>query len=72
MSKLLLGVIIEAFVGIFVAGIILAVVIPALSRFSSAGPRDPTPTIVVVGVLAASVAVAILRPGSALRRYVKR
>jgi hypothetical protein len=72
MSKLLLSVIIEAGVGVSVAGVILALAIPALNRFSSVGQRDATPTIVVVGVLAASVAVALFRPGSAIRRYIKR
>jgi hypothetical protein len=72
MSKLLLSVMIEVLAGVSVAGVILAVVIPALGRFGPAGQRDPTSTIVVVGVLAASVAVAIFRPGSAIRRYMKR
>lgn len=72
MSKLLLGVFIEVFVAVSLAGIVLALVIPVLNRAGSAGVGDPAGTVVIVGVLVAAVAIAVLRPGSAVRRYVKR
>ena len=71
MRKLLLGVLIEVFVAVSLAGIVLALVIPVLNRSGSAGARDPTTAVVIVGVLVAAVALAVLRPGSALRRHVK-
>jgi len=72
MLKLLLSIIIEAFVAVSLAGVILALVIPALNRSGSLGQRDPTATIIIIGVLATGVAVALFRPGSAMRRYIKR
>ena len=72
MLKLLLSIIIEAFVGVSLAGIILALLIPALGLSDSVGRRDLTVISIIVGVLVATVAVALFRPGSALHRYVKR
>jgi hypothetical protein len=72
MLKLLFGVIVEVIIGVSLAGIILALVIPGLSLFDAAGQRDSTATIIIVGVLAAALAVALFRPGSAIRRYGRR
>lgn len=72
MLKLLLGIAVEAFIGVSVAGIILALVIPGLGVSDVLGRGDVTGTIVIVGVLVAAVAVALFRPGSALRRYGQR
>jgi hypothetical protein len=72
MSKLLLSIIIEAFIAISLAGVFLALVIPALNRFGSVGQPDPATTIIIVGVFVAAVAVALFRPGSAIHRYIKR
>lgn len=72
MFKLLLGIALEAFVAISVAGIILALVIPALNQTGAADRGDATASIVIVGVLVAAVAAAVFRPGSALRRYRER
>ena len=71
MMKLLLGVVIELFVGVSVAGGILALLIPALSWSNAVGERDVGVIAAVVGVLVVSVAVALFRPGSAIRRYAK-
>ena len=70
--KLLLGVLIEICVGVSVAGGILALLIPALSRSDALGERDRAAIAAVVGVLIVSVVVALFRPGSAIRRYAKR
>jgi hypothetical protein len=72
MLRLLLNVIIEVFIAVSLAGVILALVIPALNRSGSAGQRDPATMIIIVGVLVAAVAVALFRPGSAIHRYIKR
>lgn len=72
MSKLLLGVFIEVFVAVSLAGIVLALLVPVLNRSGWAGSGDPEGIVVIVGVLVAAVAIAVFRPGSALRRYVKR
>jgi hypothetical protein len=72
MLKLLLGVVIEVFVGVSVAGLILALTIPLLYYNSLPGANDSTTRITIVGVLVCAVAVAIFRPGSAIRRHMKR
>lgn len=71
MMKLLLGMVIEIIVAVSVAGGILALLIPAL-RSDALGERDRAVIAAVVGVLIVSVAVALFRPGSAIRRYAKR
>jgi hypothetical protein len=71
MLKLLLSVLIELFIGVSLAGVVLALVIPALNLVDSSGGRGPSAAIVVAGVLIAAVAIALFRPGSAIRRYVK-
>ena len=71
MMKLLLGVAIELFVGVSVAGGILSLLIPALSLSDGLGERDVRVIAAVVGVLLVSVGVALFRPGSAIRRYAK-
>jgi hypothetical protein len=72
MLKLLLGVLIEIFVGVLLAGLILALAIPLLSRNDLAGASDTTARAVIVSVLAGVVAIALFRPGSAIQRYLKR
>jgi len=72
MLKLLLGVAIEVFVGVSLAGVILALTIPLLSRSELLDADDVTATTVIIGVLVAAVTVATLRPYSAIRRHMKR
>jgi uncharacterized protein YqgC (DUF456 family) len=71
MLKLLLGVVVEVFVGVSLAGLILALAVPLLNRNDLQGASHSTTTI-IVGVLVGVVAVALLRPGSAIHRYMKR
>ena len=71
MLKLLLGVLIEVFVAVSLAGLILALTIPLLHQDGLTGVGGITAGTLVLGVLAATVAIAIFRPGSAIRRYVK-
>ena len=72
MLKLLLGVVIEVFVGVSLAGLILALVIPLLNRNNLLGASDITARTIIVGVLVGVVAVALFRPDSAIHRYMKR
>jgi len=72
MLKLLLGVVIEVFVGVSLAGLILALAIPLLNRNDLQGASDSATTTIIIGVLVGAVAVALLRPGSAIHRYMKR
>ena len=72
MMKLLLGVVIELFIAVSAAGGILALLIPALSSSDAVGDREDGVIVAVIGVLIVSVAVALFRPGSAIRRYAKR
>ena len=69
MLKLLLGLVIEVFVGVLLAGLILALAIPLLNRNDLAD--DVASRIIIVSVLAGIIAVALFRPGSAIRRYLK-
>ncbi len=72
MLKLLLGVVIELLVSTMVAGLILAVAIPLLNRSNLADASDRTSQIIITGVLIGAVVIALLRPGSAIHRYIKR
>jgi len=72
MMKLLLGIVVEIFVAVSVAGGVLALLIPALRLSDAVGERDRAVIAAVVGVLIVSVAVALFRPRSAIRRYAKR
>ena len=72
MLKLLLGIAIELFVAVALAGLILALTVPLLNRNNLAGVDDAASRVVIIGVLAGAIAVALFRPGSAIHRYVKR
>ena len=72
MLKLLLRVAVEVFIAVSISGAILALLIPALSLTQAVGKGDLRVMVAVVGVLVASVAVALFRPGSAIHRYIKR
>jgi ABC-type enterobactin transport system permease subunit len=71
MLKLLLGVAIEVCVGALVAGLILALAVPVLTRINAEGAAE-VPRILIVGVLVSALAIALFRPGSAINRYRKR
>jgi hypothetical protein len=72
MRTLLLGVVIEVFVGVAFAGLILALAIPLMNRTADVAANDVVARAVIVGVLALSIAIAIFRPGSAMRRHIGR
>lgn len=72
MRKLLLGLVMEVFVGVAFAGLILALAIPLMHRAAEVAADDVLARVVIVGVLALSIAIALFRPGSAIRRYTNR
>lgn len=72
MLKLLLGLVIEILIGVLLAGLILALTIPLLNRSDLAGTGDLASRVVITTVLAVTIAVALFRRGSALRRFLNR
>jgi hypothetical protein len=72
MRKLLLGVVIEVFVGVAFAGLILALAIPLMNHTADVAANDVMARAVIAGVLALSLAIALFRPGSAIRRHIRR
>ena len=68
MLKLILGVLIEAIVGLALAGVLLGVSVPLLLRMRLITPGDWIGAFVVGAVLVAAVAGMLFRPGSALNR----
>ena len=71
MLKLLLGVAIEVCVSVMAAGLILAIAVPILSRINPAGAAAAS-RILIVGVLASALAIALFRPGSTINRYLRK
>jgi hypothetical protein len=72
MLTLLFRIVVEVFVGVSLAGVILALLIPALSLTDAVGQRDTWVMAAIVGVLISTVAFALFRPGSAIRRHARR
>ena len=72
MLKLALGMVIEVFVGVALAGLILALAIPLLNRNDLLDAHNITSRTIIIGVLVGAVGVALFRPGSAIHRYMKR
>jgi uncharacterized membrane protein len=71
MLRFLLGVAIEVCVGVLVAGLILALAVPLLTRFNPEAAAAVS-RILIVGVFVSALAIALFRPGSAINRYMKR
>ena len=67
MLKLALIVIVEAFIGVAAAGVLLAVVVPLLIRYGVIVPGALAGSVVIAAVLMFAIGAALLRPGSALR-----
>lgn len=72
MLKTMLGVVIEIVVAAATAGLMLALVVPLLTRNHLMGANDVSTRAVITGVLVAAVALALFRPGSAIHRHIKR
>ena len=72
MRNLVVGVVIELFVAVAFAGLILALAIPLLNRTAEVAANDVRASVIIAGVLGLSVAIALFRPGSAIRRHIRR
>jgi len=72
MIGLALLVLLETVIGVALAGIALAIVVPLLLRFGWIAAGGAAGTFVVVAVLVMAVAVVVLRPGSAMSRHTRR
>ena len=72
MLKALLGIVIEMLLAAAIAGLLLAVAVPVLTRTNVVGANDVPTKVVITGVLVAAVMIALVRPGSAIRRHMKR
>lgn len=72
MLKTLLSVVVEVLVAAAIAGLLLAVVVPFLTRTDVVGANDIRSQVVITGVLVGAVVLALFRPGSAIRRRMKR
>ena len=72
MRTLLLGVAVEVFAAILLAGIVLGLAIPLLNRGGLLNAGDVRTTGIIAVVPLGLVLIALLRPGSAIHRYIKR
>lgn len=72
MLKTVLGAVVEILVAVATAGLLLAVVVPLLTRRDVVGANDIWAQVVITGVLVGAVALALFRPGSAIHRRHKR
>ncbi len=72
MRNAVLSVVIEILVAVATAGLLLAVLIPLLTRTDLVGANDIAARAVITVVLVGAVALALFRPGSPIRRWGKR
>lgn len=61
-------VIVEAFVGMGAAGVLLAVMVPLLIEHHIIEPGDMVGAVLIASVVILAICGALFRPGSALRR----
>ena len=71
MRNVVLGVVVEVLLAVATAGLLLAVLIPQLTRTDLVGANDVAARAVITVVLVGAVSVAILRPGGAIRQRNK-
>jgi hypothetical protein len=71
MLTLLMRMLGEILIGIFAAGILLAVAVPILMRTGVIAEGGTAGILVVAGTLVLAICSMLLRPGSALKRYGK-
>lgn len=72
MLKLLLGIAVEVLVAMLIAGLVLAIAIPLLNRGDVVTVGDAASARIIISVMITALAIALFRPGSAIRRYGKR
>ena len=72
MRNVVLSVVVEVLLAVATAGLLLAVLMPLLTRTDLVGANDTAARAVITTVLIGAVALAIFRPGSAIRQRGKR
>jgi len=72
MVKLMLGIIVETIVGFCLAGLILAIVVPVLNHYKPLRADDLLSLVVVVAVIVCVTAAVLIRPGGAIKRFMRR
>jgi hypothetical protein len=72
MLKLVLGVVVETIVGVSLAGLSLAIVVPVLNHYRSVRAGDVMSMGVIAGVIVCVTALVLVRPGSAINRWRRR
>lgn len=72
MLKLLFSVILEAIVGISLAGFLLAVIVPVLNYDRPTDAGSALPAIVIVAVIVLVTTCVLFRPNSAINRWIRR
>ena len=72
MRNVVLSVFVEVLVAVATAGLLLAVLMPVLTRTDLVGANDLAARAVITAVLVVAVALAIFRPGGAIRQRGKR
>ena len=68
MRHLVIRLMVEAIVGVAVAGLLLAVAMPVLIRHHFLAPGDLRGALLIGTVLVLAIGVILLRPGGSLRR----
>jgi hypothetical protein len=72
MVKLLFSVLLEAGVGISLAGVLLAIAVPVVNRYRPTTVEDSTTAVIIGAVIAGVTAMVLFRPGSAINRWRRR
>lgn len=72
MRNVVLGVVLEVLLAVATAGLLLAALMPLLTRTDLVGANDVAARAVITVVLVGAVAVALFRPGGAIRQRNKR
>jgi hypothetical protein len=72
MRNVVLSAVVEILLAVATAGLLLAVLMPLLTRTDVVGGNDSAARAVITTVLVGAVAFAIFRPGGAIRQRGKR
>ena len=72
MLQLIVRVLIEAVIGLSLAGLILGLSLPLMIRYRLIVPGDVAGSVIIFAVLVSATGGMLFRPGSALNRYARR
>jgi hypothetical protein len=68
MLKLTLAMLLEAFLGLIVAAVVLAIAVPLMMNRGLVTPGDRAGSVLIASVMASAILGMLFRPGSALSR----